>query len=162
MIELIPCQILPLVRYLIGICMVDHSHGLMNSQHVLLHGLAVFLPDLIQGPHSVIVMHVTEHMIHACQEFRDSEVPTFLQQMHPPAWVPLQTGVQVRHHALLLILVQLSLHIKPPQGICHIHIWICRLKDWHVQMRGGEVFLILPPPPAMSTAWCFTHHGVPI
>ena len=45
--------------------------------------------------------------------------------MHPPTWVCLQTDVNVRHHALLLILVQPSLHIKPPQGIRHIHIWIC-------------------------------------
>ena len=101
-------------------------------------------------------------MIHARQEFRDGEVPAFLQQVHPPAQVPLQTGINVRHHALLLVLVLPSLHVKPPQGIHHICIQICTLKNQHVQMRGGKAFIIPLPPPVMSSTGCFTLHGVSI
>ena len=85
------------------------------------------------------------------QKFEDGNVPAILQGMHPPTRVSLQTGVNVRHHALLLILVQLSLHVKPSQDIHHICIWICGLKNQHVQTHGSEAFLILPPPPVMST-----------
>ena len=102
-------------------------------------------------------------MCGACMpEVRDHNIPAILQGMHPPTWVSLQTGVNVRHHDLLLILVQSSLHVKPPQGIHHIHIWICGLKTWHVQMCRSEVFLIPTPPPVTSTTGCFTHSGVSI
>ena len=81
--------------------------------------------------------------------------------MHQPTQVSLQTGVNVRHHANLLVLVQPSLHIKPPQGIHHIHIWICGLKNWHVQAHGSKAFLIPPPPPVMFTTVCVTPFEYP-
>ena len=86
-------------------------------------------------------------------------LPSSRECTHPTR-VSLQTGVNVRHHALLLILVQLSLHVKPPHGIHHICIWICGLKNQHVQTHGSEAFLILSPPPVTSTTGCFTHSGV--
>ena len=83
--------------------------------------------------------------------------------MSLPTWVSLQTGVNVRHHALLLILVQPSLHVKPPQGKHHICIWIYRFENQHVQTCRSKAFLILPPPPpVMPLTCCFTHIGVSI
>ena len=68
----------------------------------------------------------------------------------------------MRHHALLLILFQPSLHIKSPQGICHIHIWIHGFENQYVQICGSKAVLILPPPPVTSTTKCFTHCGISI
>ena len=116
----------------------------------------------IQGYyHGIIVMHITKCMVHVCQKFRDGNVPAILQGMHLPTQVSLQTGMNVRHHAFLLVLVQPSLDIKPPQSIHHFCIWICGLKNWHVQACRSKAFHILPPP-ATSTTECFAHSGVSI
>ena len=85
-------------------------------------------------------MHISKCTVHVYQEFGNGNVPTILQQVHPPTWVSLQTGINVRHYALLLILVQPSLHIELPQGICHIHIWIHGFENWHVQTCGSKAF----------------------
>ena len=86
--------------------------------------------------------------------------PSSSKCTHLPG-VSLQIGINMRHHALLLILVQPSLHIKPPQSIHHICIWICRFENWHVQMHGSKAFLILPPPPVLHSLWSI-HLNLPL
>ena len=48
MIEPIPHQVLPLIRNLLQIRAAYHCHGLVNLQHVFLHGLTILLSDLIE------------------------------------------------------------------------------------------------------------------
>ena len=50
----------------------------------------------------------------------------------------------MRNHAGLIVLVQPSLHVKPPQCVGHVRIGICRFEDRHVQMCGSETLFISP------------------
>ena len=122
--------------------MVDNCHSLINS-YLLLHRLALFLPDFIQGSyHVIIIMHITKCAVHVHQKFRDGNVPTIFQGMHPPTRVSLQIGIHVRHQALFLVFVQPSLHVKHPKGICHICIWICGMSK-HMGVRHFSFCLLL-------------------
>ena len=51
-VESIPRQVLPLIRYPypIWVSAVYHHSSLVNLQHVLLHGFTILLSDLIQKP----------------------------------------------------------------------------------------------------------------
>ena len=74
----------------------------------------------------------------------------------PFARVPMDTGEDVGAHTSLIILLEKGIYIKTPERVCHLHPWIGRLKDWHIQSRGHQPFP-LPTPSAASAPMPAAH-----
>ena len=138
----------------------------MYAEHVLLYGLVLLLLDLIQNPyHGIVVMLVTECLLHVHQQVLHGDILAFIQCAGPFTGVPTETGKNVRAHACLIILLEEGIHIEPQECVRHLCPWIGRLKDWHIQSRRHQQLLLLTPStaPAFTPVACsLTHSGVPI
>ena len=68
----------------------------MYAEHVLLHSLVVPLLDLIQSPyHGIIVVLVTECLLHVHQQVLHGDIFALVQRVGPFAGVPMETGKDV-------------------------------------------------------------------
>ena len=67
----------------------------------------------------------------------------------------------MRHHAILLVMIQPSLHIKPPKCVCYIHVWVSWLENQHTQSCRCKSLLTTPSSAAVS-AMHLTCYKVPI
>ena len=166
MIEAILLQILPPVREALWVCTAYHSNCLVYAEHVLLHRLIVPLLDLIQSPyHGIIVGLVTECFLHVHQQVPHGDIFALIQCVGPFVGVPMETGEDVGVHTGLIILLEEGIHIKVPERVHHLHPWISRLKDRHIQSCGCQPFP-LPTSSAASApmlaACSLTRHGVSI
>ena len=146
--------------------MANHCDGIVYVEHVLLHGLVLLLLNLIQGPyHGIVVVLVTECLLHVHQQVLHGDILSFVQCAGPFARLPMETGKNMRAHACLTILPKEGIHIESPECVHHFHPWICRLEDRHIQSCGSQL-LLLPTPsvaPALMSMDCgLTCSGVPI
>ena len=166
MVEAILLQIPPLIREALRVCVVNHRDSVVYAEHVLLYGLILLLLDLIQGPyHGIVVTLVTECLLHVHQHVLHGDILAFIQHVGPFTRVPTETGKNVRAHACLIILLEEGIHIKPPECVRHLHPWIGRLKDHHIQSRRHQLLLLPTPsaaPASMLVACSLTCSGVPI
>ena len=125
MVESILLQIPPLTRKVLWVHTAYHHDHVMYAEHVLLYGLVFLLLDLIQCPHhGIIVMLVTECLLHVHQQVLHGDILAFIQHVSPFTRVPTETGKNVRAHACLIILLEEGIHIEPPECVCHLHPWI--------------------------------------
>ena len=166
MVEVILLQIPLTVREALQVCAAYHGDHLVYVEHVLLHSLVVPLLDLIQSRyHGIIVALVTECLFHVHQQVPHRDIFALVQHVGPFAWVPTETGKDVGVHTGLIILLEEGIHIKVPERVRHLHLWISRLKDWHIQSRGCQPFPLPAPSAArapMTMACSLTHSGVSI
>ena len=166
MIEAILLQILPPVREAVWVCSAYYCNHLMYAKHVLLHHLIIPLLDLIQGPdHGIVIPLVAKCSLHVHQQVLHRDVLTFIQNAGPFTWVPMETGKDVGAHTGLIILLQKGIYIKTPECVCHLHPWIGRLEDWHIQPHWCQPFPFATPPAASSpmlVTHSLTHSGVSI
>ena len=166
MVEVILLQILPPVGEALRVCAAYHGSHLMYAEHVLLHHLIIPLLDLIQSPyHGIIVALVTECLLHVHQQVSHGDIFALVQHAGPFAGIPTETGKDVGAHTGLIILLEEGIHIEVPERICHLHPWICRLKDRHIQSCGHQPFPLPTPsatPAPMLVARSLTHSGVSI
>ena len=166
MIEAVLLQVLPPVREALQVRVAYHGDHLVYAEHVLLHHLIVPLLDLIQSPyHGIIVMFVAECLPHVHQQVPHRDIFTLIQCVGPFAQVPMETGEDVGVHTSLIILLKEGIYIEVPERVHHLHPWISRLKDRHIQSSGHQPF---PLPTAsaasvpMLVACSLTHSGVSI
>ena len=166
MVEVILLQIPPPVREALWVHTVDHCNRIMDVEHVLLHCLILLLLDLIQDPyHGIIIVLVTECLLYVHQQVPHRDILAFIQHVGPFAGIPTETGKDVGAHACLIILLKEGIHIKPPECVHHLHLWIGQLKDWHIQSCRCQPFFLPTPsaaPVPMPVACGLTHSGVPI
>ena len=80
----------------------------------------------------------------------------------PTCWDNIADSRRCGDHAGLVILVQPPLHVKPPQSVSHICIWVHGLKYRHIQVCNSKMLFASMPPLPMLANWHFTHHGKPI
>ena len=121
MIEVILLQILPPVQE----CSAYHHNHLMYAKHILLYCLIIPLLNLIQSPyHGIIVTLVAECPLHVLQQVPHRDVLALVQHAGPFAWVPTETGEDVRAHTSLIVLLKKGIYIKAPEHVCHFCPWI--------------------------------------
>ena len=166
MIEAILLQIPPHVRKVVQVRSAYHHNCLLYAKHILLHHLIVPLLDLIQSPyHSIIVTLVAECPLHVHQQVPHGDVLALVQRVGPFAWVPTETGEDVGVHTSLIILLKKGIYIEVPEHVCHLHPWIGRLKDQHIQSHRHQP-CPLPTPSAAFVptlaAHSLTRSGVSI
>ena len=165
MVEAILLQILPVWEVLWVHTSYHHNH-IMYAKHVFLYSLILLLLDLTQSPyHGIIVVLVTECLLHVHQQVQHGDILALIQHVGPFARVPPETGEDVGAHAGLIILLEEGIHIKAPECVCHLGPWISRLKDRHIQSHGHQPFPLPTPsaaPVPMLAAHSFTHSGVSI
>ena len=166
MVEVILLQIPPLIREVLWVCAVYHHDCIMYAEHVLLNSLILLLLDIMQGSyHGIIVALVTECLLHVHQQVLHGDILAFIQHASPFTEVSMETGKNVRVHTCLITLPEEGIHIKPPECVCHLHPWIKRLKDRHIQSHRCQLLLLPTPsvaPASMPAARGLTHSGVPI
>ena len=137
----------------------------MYVEHVLLHGLVLLLLDLIQGPyHGIIVALVTKHLLYVYQQVLHRDILAIIQCAGPFTRVPMETGKNMRAHAGLIILLEEGIHVKLSECVCHLHPWISRLKDWHIQSCRHQPLLptFTAAPASMLMAGSLTRSGIAI
>ena len=138
----------------------------MYVKHVLLHHLIIPLLDLIQSPyHGIIVTLVAKCSLHVHQQVPHGDVFALIQRADPFTRVPTETGKDVGAHTGLIILLKKGIYIKVPEHVCHLHPWISRLKDRHIQSRWHQSFPFPTPSAAsvpMPAAHSLTCSGVSI
>ena len=157
MIEVILLQIPPPVWEMVRVCSVYYRNCLVYAKHILLHHLVIPLLDLIQSPYrGIIVTLVAKCPLHVHQQVPHRDVFTLIQCVGPFAWVPTETGEDVEVHTSLIILLKKGIHIKTPERVHHLHPWISRLKDWHIQSCWHPPFP-LPTPSAASAPMLVAH-----
>ena len=150
MIEAILLQILPPVQEAVWVCSAYYHNCLMYVKHILLHCLIIPLLDLIQSPyHGIIVMLVAKCPLHVHQQVPHGDVLALIQHVGPFTCVPTETGKDVGVHTSLIMLLKKGIYVKAPEHVCHLHPWIGRLKDRHIQSRWHQPFP-LPTPSAAS------------
>ena len=166
MVEAILLQILPPVREVLWVHAVYHRDRVVYVEHVLLHDLILPLLDLIQNPyHGIIVVLVTECLLHVHQQVPHRDILALIQHASPFAGVPMETGKDVGVHAGLIILLEEGIHIEAPERVRHLGPWIGQLKDRHIQSHGCQPFLLPTPsaaPAPIPVACSLTRSGVPI
>ena len=166
MIEVILLQIPPPVREVLRVRVAYHGDHLMYAEHVLLHHLIIPLLDLIQSPyHGIIVAFVAKCLLHVHQQVPHRNVFACIQHVGPIIQVSTETGEGVGVHTSLIILLEKGVYIEAPECVCHLHPWISRLKDQHIQSRGHQLFPLPTPSAAsvpMPVACSLTHSGVSI
>ena len=165
-IEAILLQIPPPVREAVWVCLAYYCNRLMYAKHVLLHHLVIPLLDLIQGPyHGIVITLVAKCSLHVHQQVPHRDVFTFTQRAGPFTWVPMETGEDVGAHTGLIILLKKGIYIEMPERVRHLHPWIGRLEDWHIQSHWRQPFPF-PTPPAASVPTpvprSLAHSGVSI
>ena len=157
MIEAILLQIPPSVREVLQVRLAYHRTRLVYVEHILLHRLVIPLLDLIQSPyHGIIVTIVAKCLLHVHQQVPHRDVFALVQCAGSFAQVPTETGKDVGVHTGLIILLEEGVHIEVPERVCHLRPWIGRLKDWHIQSCGCQLFP-LPTPSAASAPMLVTH-----
>ena len=166
MIEVILLQIPPPVWQVLRVRSAYHHNCLVYVKHILLHCLIAPLLDLIQSPyHGIIVVLVAKCPLHVHQQVPHRDVLALVQRAGPFDWVPMETGEDVGAHTSLIILLKEGIYIEVPERVHHLHPWISRLKDRHIQSCGCQPFP-LPTPSAASAptpaACSLTHSGVSI
>ena len=158
MIEAILLQILPPVREVVWICSAYYHNHLMYAKHILLHHLIVPLLDLIQSPyHGIIVTLVAKCPLYVHQQVPHRDVLALIQHAGPFTRVPTETGEDVGVHTSLIILLKKGIYIEAPECLHHLHPWICRLKDRHIQSRGHQLFPL--PTPSAAYAGSLQSHS---
>ena len=151
MIEAILLQIPPPVQEAVWVRSAYHRNRLVYAKHILLHCLIVHLLDLIQSPyHGIIVALVAKCPLHVHQQVLHRDVLALIQRAGPFAWVPTETGEDVGVHTSLIILLEKGVYIEVPERVCHLHPWIGRLKDRHIQSCGHQPFPL--PTPSVASA----------
>ena len=144
-------------------CGISPNH-VMYAEHVLLHSLVLPLLHLIQSPyHGIIVTFVTECLLHVHQQVPHGGILALIQRAGPFAGVPMETGEDVGVHAGLIILLEKGIHIDAPERVHHLGPWISRLKDWHIQSHGHQLFSLHTPsvaPAPIPVAYSLTCSGV--
>ena len=154
MVEVILLQSPPPIREALWIHAAYHHDRIMYVEHVLLHSLVLLLLDLIQGPyHGIIITLTTEHLLHVHQQVPHRDILAFIQHVSPFTGVPTETGKDVRVHACLIILLKEGINIEPPECIHHLHPWISRLKDQHIQPHRHQPLLLPTPSVALCLCW---------
>ena len=165
-IEAILLQIPPPVQEAVWVCSAYYHNCLMYVKHVLLHCLVIPLLDLIQGPdHGIIITLVAKCSLHVHQQVPHRDVLTFVQHVGPFTWEPTETGEDVGAHTGLIILLQKGIYIKMPEHVHHLHPWISRLEDRHIQSHWHQPFPFPTPPVAsvpMLVACSLTRSGISI
>ena len=136
----------------------------MYVEHVLLHSFILLLLNLIQCPYGIIVALVTKRLLHVHQQVLHRDILAFIQCVGPFTRVPTETGKNMRAHACLIILLQEGIHIKPPECVHHLHPWISRLEDQHIQSCRSQLLLPTPSvvPVSMLMDCSLTCSGVSI
>ena len=166
MIETILLQIPPPVREALRVHSTYYGNHLMYAKHILLHHLIIPLLDLVQSPyHGIIVVLVAECPLHVHQQVPHGDVFALIQHAGPFAQVPTETGEDVGVHTSLIVLLEEGLYIEAPEHVCHLHPWISRLKDRHIQSHGCQPFSLPTPSAAsapMPAACSLTHSGVSV
>ena len=128
--------------------LADYCDRIMYMEHVLLHCLILFLPNLIQCPyHGIVVVFVTKHLLHMHQQVLHRDIFAFIQGAGPFTWVPAETGKDMETHTGLIILLKEGIHIKMPECVHHFHTWISQLENQHIQSCRSQP-LLLPTPSA--------------
>ena len=164
MVEVILLQIPPAIREALRVHMANHHNGIVYAEHVLPYGL-IFLPlDLIQGPyHGIIVMLVTECLLHVHQQVLHGDILAFIQCVSPFTGVPMEQKCEGTCEGIILL--EEGIHIKLPECVHHLCPWIGQLKDRHIQSCRCQPLLFPTPsvaPASMPVAHGLTHIGVPI
>ena len=115
--------------------------------------------------HGIIVALVTKCLLRVHQQVLHGDILAFIRCVSPFPGVPMETGKDVRVHACLIILLEEGVHIEPPECVHHLHPWIDRLKDRHIQSHRCQLLLLSTPfaaPASMPAAHGLTRSGVPI
>ena len=138
----------------------------MYVKHVLLHRLVIPLLDLIQSPyHGIVVTLVAKYPLHVHQQVPHRDVFAFIQCAGPFTRVPTETGEDVGAHTGLIILLKKGIYIEVLERVHHLHPWIGRLKDLHIQSHWHQPFPFSTPSVAsapMPAACSLTRSGVSI
>ena len=159
MVEAILLQVPPPVREMLWVRTASHRDSVMYVEHVLLYSLILPLLDLIQSPyHGIIVMLVTECLLHVHEQVPHRDIFALVQHAGPFAGVPTKTGQDVGVHASLIILLEEGIHIKAPECVRHLGPWISRLKDWQIQSHGCQPFPL--PTPSVAPAPKLAAHSL--
>ena len=155
-----------MIRKALWVHAANYCDCIVYAEHVLLHCLILFLLNLIQHPyHGIVVVFVTEHLLHVHQQVLHRDIFAFIQGAGPFTWVPIKTDKDMRVHTGLIILLKEGVHIKTPECVCHFHTWISQLKDRHIQSCRSQPLLLPTPfaaPVTASTACGLTCSGVTI
>ena len=166
MIEAILLQIPPPVWEALRVHSAYHCNCLVYVKHILLHCLIIPLLDLIQSTyHGIIVALIAKCPLHVHQQVPHRDVLALIQHAGPFAQVLMETGEDVGAHTSLIVLLEEGIYIKAPERVCHLHPWIGRLKDWHIQSCRHQPFPLPTPSVAsapMPAAHSLTHSGVSI
>ena len=159
MVEVVFLQIPPPIGKALWVCTSIHHDSIMYAEHVLLHSFILLLLDLIQGSyHGIIVALVTKCLLHVHQHVLHRDILAFIQGAGPFTGVPMETGKDMRAHAGLIILLKEGIHVEPPECVHHLHPWIGRLEDQHIQSCGCQPLLLSPPSAAPAST--VTAHGL--
>ena len=159
MIEAILLQIPTPFWEAVRVCSVYYCNCLMYAKHILHHHLVIPLLDLIQSLyHSIIIVLVAECPLHVHQQVPHGDVLALIQCAGPFAWVPTETGKDVRAHTSFIILLEEGIYIEAPEHVCHLCPRISRLKDWYIQSCGCQPFLLSTP--SVASAPMPASHGL--
>ena len=157
MIEAILFQFPPPVWEALWVRLAYHGDRLMNAEHVLLHCLIIPLLNLIQSPyHGIIIVLVAKCLLHVHQQVPHRDVLALIQCVGPFVWVPMEAGEDVGVHISLIILLEEGIYIKAPERVHHLHPWISRFKDQHIQSCRCQPFP-LPTPSVASVPMPVAH-----
>ena len=99
---------------------------------------------------SSIVTLIAKCPPHVHQQVPHRDVLALIQHAGPFVQVPMETGKYVGVHTSLIILLKEGIYIEAPERVCHLHPWIGRLKDWHIQSCRCQLFPL--PTPSVATA----------